>query len=184
VRARKAGIINTHAFDVTVAVALVAAGACAVIVQGRATAAAFNGSALPENDVLLPHVAQRFVSCAAVGPSAGLLSSPVGQARCTDALPRRSLDQLEGSFIERTVVAQVIDEHEIVLRFHHEQSAPRPEWAAAAGSKTTLRLLDHEDTLRLLAMLSKRHSRRALPISDVRSAPNAAAPRSSRAWGI
>ena len=150
--------------------------------QGRATAAAFNGSALPENDVLLPHVAQRFVSCAAVGPSAGLLSSPVGQARCSQpsarALPR---SQLEGSFTERTVAAQVIDEHEIVLRFHHEQSAPRPEWAAAAGSKTTLRLLDHEDALRLLAALRKQHSRRALPISDVRSAPNAVAPPSSRA---
>lgn len=69
------------------------------------------------------------------------------------------------------MVAQVIDEHEIVLRFHHEQSAPPPEWAAAAGSKTTLRLLDHEDTLHLLATLRKRHSRRALPISDVRSTP-------------
>ena len=48
----------------------------------------------------------------------------------------------------------MIDEHEVVMRFHRALSPLRPEWASAAGSKTTLRLLDHEVRFELFRIVS------------------------------
>jgi len=69
---------------------------------------------LPMNDTLIKYTKQKFESCAAVGNSGGLLRSRAGQ---------------------------MIDEHDVVLRFN---AAPTKTFEEFTGSKTTFRLLNRK----------------------------------------
>mmetsp|Transcript_32770 Transcript_32770/g.45495 ORF Transcript_32770/g.45495 Transcript_32770/m.45495 type:complete len:528 (+) Transcript_32770:486-2069(+) len=69
---------------------------------------------LPMNDTLVKYTLQRFETCAAVGNSGGLLRARAGQ---------------------------VIDEHDVVLRFNN---APTKSFEEFTGSKTTFKLLNRK----------------------------------------
>lgn len=75
---------------------------------------------LPMNDTLIKYTSERFQTCAAVGNSGGLLRSRAGQ---------------------------VIDEHDVVLRFNNP---PTKTFEEFTGSKTTFRLLNRKSADALL----------------------------------